>query len=292
MHTRSSNEVTLKGAVRSQWRLGWCKVNLLAIGLTLLSACKVDIPSAIRADRELQYNVVGGQRLAVPANYINSQSYGSMLVIASWPEMEGRTNENYAHFQKSNIRIHARPGGLEALKRSYRVFLMGEGKDGEHLKSKPLGSNYGFDHAAIRFEGADPTRFITHRDIYERRDKHGQFQAVMRCDGEPAPEDLNPQCQLYRTFQELPNIEFKISFDPSEKLDQVNKIERAVRDKFLEFKAAGEKAFRSDNEARDQFIVIDNRLESERIKFLKEIEGRCRTARGFLGDLDENGECK
>ncbi len=103
-----------------------------------------------------------------------------------------------------------------------------------------------------------------HRDIYVRKDGDGRLQAVMRCSGVPAPEGRNPQCQLFEVFPEMPGITFKVNFDRSELLDQVNKIEQAVRDKFFEFKMAGSKAYIEESDARKKFERIEDELEKIR----------------------------
>ena len=52
-----------------------------------LAGCGNNVPSFLRTDDTPNYNIVGGEKLAVPANFVDSQSYGSMFVVASWPEM-------------------------------------------------------------------------------------------------------------------------------------------------------------------------------------------------------------
>lgn len=227
-----------------------------------LAGCGNNVPSFLRTDDTPNYNIVGGEKLAVPANFVDSQSYGSMLVIASWPEMEGRPRDGaaYKHYAESNIRIHARPGGPRSLDISYRINLLEEDSKGRRWKTKPAGVAYGFDRSIIRFSDVDLAQNYGSRDIYVRRNSKGDFQAVMRCDGGPSPPGQSAQCELFEIFPELPGIEFAIGFDRDEALSQVNDIERAVRDKFLLFRRNGEKAFREDEKARAAFLSVEQKL--------------------------------
>lgn len=237
------------------------KNRLFILGIILsVAGCK-DLPSNLQTEDGLRYNLVGAERLAVPANYIDSQSLGSMLVVATWPQMEGRTKENYKHYLDSHIAIHARSGGRGSLDSAYRVSLLGEREPGGKLRvPEPLGEAFGFEHSVVRADPGTSMGGYPHRDIYVRRNGEGRLQAVMRCGGVPAPKGRNPQCELFEIFAEMPSVEFAIGFDRSETLDQVNEIERAVREKFLEFKIAGANAYKQSEAARQEFERLDAEL--------------------------------
>jgi hypothetical protein len=109
---------------------------------------------------------------------------------------------------------------------------------------------YGFDHFVRQFTprerfdpdpGPDDLSDGTHIDIYVRYTVDGRMEAYMSCSGEPAPKNRNPQCELRVAYPEFPKSHFKVRFDRSEALQDVNKIEHAVRAKFAEFRAAADK---------------------------------------------------
>jgi len=234
---------------------------LLALGLSALLVSCDGKPISLRTDEKPISLNIGGDRYAIPVNYLaaltrvkdRSRGADGALVVASWPEMDGRPNDGkgYKHYTESNIRILIGSAG------SYELHLRGIEATYESHSTKPrvggmegftsplaVGDAYGFEHLVRqhtpreKFHPSDST----HTDMFIRHNPEGRIEAYIQCHGEPAPQGKNPQCELMAAYKEFPGTSFTISFDRSEALHEVNKIERAVRAKFAEFKTAAVKA--------------------------------------------------
>lgn len=233
-------------------------------GAAVLLACDNIAPSPFRFGEKPVYKLMGANYFAIPENYIDSGVLGSVFAIASWPEMEGRTKENFKRYVKNNLGIYVGGGNPARMNIAYRIYLLEETARGVLKKPEYLGDKYGFEHSVIRYprakleDGAD-----THKDIFVRRRSDGTFEAVMRCSGEPAPKGHVPQCNLWVMYPDFPDLAFRINFGRRH-LSSVGAIERSVRDKFREFNEAGKKAFAEIPSARDEFL--EQKLAVERQK--------------------------
>jgi len=212
---------------------------------------------------------MGGDRYVIPMNYLDSFTRNkdrktggdSAFVMAAWPEMTGRPKDGkaYAHYAQSNIGIlvggppNTYDAQLKWVEHIYklRVAKPSVGSMKGYTPPVYIGKAYGFDHYVRQFTprerfdpdpGPDDLSNGTHVDIYVRYLPDGRKEAYMHCNGEPAPKGTNPQCELWAAYEEFPGTSFKISFDRSEALHDVENIEKAVRAKFAEFKAAAVKA--------------------------------------------------
>jgi hypothetical protein len=218
---------------------------LQATALICLLACEDSMVGSLRTDAEIVNHEIGGIKLAIPVNYLDSYSKGSAFMIASWPEMEGRTRDNYLHYTQSNLGMLVQ--GAADYKTSLR-YLAVDYKIYAHDPStrapapKRVGSIYGFEHYEA-FGNGNPSfekKMNSYEDIYVRKTPSGDMHAFIVCDGIPAPSNMDPQCSLRLVFPELPTMLFKISFSRRDALDHVNEIEAKVLAKFLEFKSAAD----------------------------------------------------
>lgn len=237
-------------------------------GAAVLLACDNIAPSPFRFGKKPVYKLLGENYFSIPENYIDSGGLGGVFIIASWPEMEGRTKENFKRYVKNNLGILVGGGNPARMNIAYRIYLLEETTKGVLKKPEYLGDKYGFEHSVIRYprakleNGAD-----THKDIFVRRRSDGTFEAVMRCSGEPAPKGHVPQCNLWIMYPDFPDLAFRINFGRRH-LSSVGAIERSVRDKFREFNEAGKKAFAEIPSARDEFLA--QKLAVERQKSNKQ----------------------
>jgi hypothetical protein len=232
-----------------------------------VSGCDGGLLSLRTDERPVSLNM-GGDRYVIPMNYLDSFTWNedrriggdSAFVMAAWPEMTGRPKDGkaYAHYAQSNLAISVGPA------RNYERQIDGIEKMYAAATSRPqvgtmmgytppvyVGKAYGFDHFVRQFTprerfdpdpGPDDRSDGTHVDIYVRYLPDGRKEAYMLCDGEPAPKGRNPQCELRAVYAEFPGTSIEIDFDRSEALHDVNRIERAVRAKLAEFKAAAVKS--------------------------------------------------
>ena len=218
---------------------------LQATALICLMACEDSMVGSLRTDAEIVNHEIGGIELAIPVNYLMSYSKGSAFMIASWPEMEGRTRENYLHYTQSNLGIFVKTtADYKTALKSLAVYYTVSAHDPTSGAPTPrrVGSIYGFEHYEA-FGHDNPgleKKMDSYEDIYVRKTPSGDMHALMVCDGIPAPSNMDPQCSLELVFTELPTMLFKIRFSRRDALDQVNEIEMKVLAKFLEFKSAAD----------------------------------------------------
>ena len=230
----------------------------------LLTGCKDGIPQIFRTDDAPVYKMMGGDPYAIPINFIDSHDADGGFFLASWPEMEGRTKEIYLHYSQDHVSILIE--GRYSLEHSQKAIDVGFKSATERTAYPPrfplkkLGKAYGFVHYESAFDESHyvnksnlPKGQGTYEDFYVRRRADGTLQAYVKCDGVPALAKRYPQCSLFIVYPEFPRLYFKIRFDRSEALDQVNQIKAEVRTKFIAFRAAGQKAFQEDEDARKVF---------------------------------------
>lgn len=255
----------------------------------LTAGCKDNLPVQFRTDETPIYHIIGNNRFIFPANYLDSISYDGALIVTTWPAMEGRTKRNFSAYQKNNIRILVSRGNEKRMGIIYRLSLLNESKECEgnairrtvdaqdaeraglpppahkcrrtRSAPEPRGIQYGFDHSVIRYDSAKRIMgSATHSDTFVRRDGAGKFTALMRCEGEPAPPGRHPQCSFWIMYPELPDLLFEIGFSRRKNLHDVNRIEAAVRDKFLEFKSTADAEFAHNPKIRTEFEKVDRQI--------------------------------
>ncbi len=220
-----------------------------------LVGCRDQIPVALQFDEKPVYQLIRTHRFAIPTNYLYSIDNFGAFMMASWPEMEGRTEQNYTHYTKNHLSILVDSGSSKEMGLIYNIYLLEETTKGVQKRPIYLGQEYGFEHSIIRYPNAKLDSGVdTHKDIYVRKRRDGNIDALMQCSGEPAPVGTNPQCALWVMFDEFPDLSFKIGFSRRKALSQVNEIEQSVRNKFLDFRDAGEKAFLENKTAREKFL--------------------------------------
>ena len=122
---------------------------LQATALICLMACEDSMVGSLRTDAEIVNHEIGGIELAIPVNYLMSYSKGSAFMIASWPEMEGRTRENYLHYTQSNLGIFVKTtADYKTALKSLAVYYTVSAHDPTSGAPTPrrVGSIYGFEH--------------------------------------------------------------------------------------------------------------------------------------------------
>ncbi|MGX7743985.1 hypothetical protein [Rhodopseudomonas parapalustris] len=219
--------------------------------VTLLSACSDNTPLSLRTDQTPVYQFLGTQRFSIPTNYLVSRDVGSVLVVATWPELQGRSRSNYKHYLDSNISIYVSSGNIHSLQSVYRVYVQ-EAWGFKNLTPNETSRMSDFDGYVLRHPKSDASNpHATLFDIYLKRSPSGEYTAIIRCDGKASQGIPSPQCQYWTVYPEFPNLLFHIGFSRTPLLDQVTRVDDGARGLFLKFNADGERAYKDDPDARD-----------------------------------------
>lgn len=228
--------------------------NLGTIFVVLLVASCGDPPPFLRTDSELVSFNMSGDRYEIPANYLvvyelrekhGSGTDGAFLAF-SWPDMNGRPSDgnDYKRYAKNNIRVRVSASEnyenqVRALDASY-LRMMTKPKVGPISAFSPpvrKGTFLGYEHferRLTRHEKFGSSDYST-IDIYARRNDRGELEALMECQGEPAPQGRNPQCNLRVIFPQFEGTGFSITFSRRQALNDVRRVERSVKEKFSHF---------------------------------------------------------
>lgn len=216
---------------------------LVLLLFPFLAGCDGMLPAALSESDRPIYKKMGGEDYAVPLNYtLGGEKKNSAFIIASWPEMNGRTNDTYLHWTQSHISIGVgedlRPGAVQrALDLDFRIKIL----DPRGAKlPMPEGQRFGFKYSTMQK--------FDYQELYERFQNDGSRSAFMMCSkGNFVRKDsgenlINDNCELRAIYPEFQKLILTISFKKPKNIQDVLVIEKSVKILLNRFRTDGAKA--------------------------------------------------
>jgi hypothetical protein len=201
------------------------------------------LPAALSEDDRPIYKKMGGEDYAIPQNYtLGGGGKNSAFIIASWPEMKGRTNDTYLHWTQSNVSISIgedlRPGAVQrGLDIGFRLKIL----DPRGAKLPvPKGERAGFKFSTMQK--------FDYQELYERFQDDGSRSAFIMCSKDnfvgkdSGKKQINDNCVMHAIYSEFPKLNFQIGFKKPKNIQNILVIEKSVKALLNKFRADGAKA--------------------------------------------------